>query len=94
MTLNRTISIAKRIIKQIIKDRRSLAMIFISPVVVMGLIGANFNNNQEVLNFIAPALIGTFVLFFTFILTNINRCRFFFFTNTYIFCYLFIYQVI
>ena len=75
MTLNRTISIAKRIIKQIIKDRRSLAMIFISPVVVMGLIGANFNNNQEVLNFIAPALIGTFVLFFTFILTGISFLR-------------------
>ena len=75
MTLTRTIFISKRIIKQIIKDRRSLVMIFISPVVVMGLIGANFNKNQDILNFIAPALIGTFVLFFTFILTGISFLR-------------------
>lgn len=75
MTLNRTLSIAKRIVKQIVKDHRSLAMIFVAPLLVMALVGSNFSKSQETLNFIGPALICTFVLFFTFMLTGISFLR-------------------
>ena len=75
MTIIRTIAITKRIVRQIIHDHRSIAMIFIAPLIVMSLVGASFNKNPELLNFIAPALICTFVLFFTFILTGISFLR-------------------
>ncbi|MCL0032036.1 ABC transporter permease [Dehalococcoidia bacterium] len=75
MTLSRTVPISKRIVKQVLRDHRSLAMIFVAPLLVMGLLGSNFSNNQETLNFIGPALICTFVLFFTFILTGISFLR-------------------
>lgn len=75
MTLIRTIAITKRIIKQILRDHRSLAMIFVAPIIVMSLVGASFNKNPQLLNFVAPALICTFVLFFTFILTGISFLR-------------------
>lgn len=75
MTLNRTFSIAKRIVRQIVKDRRSLAMIFVAPLLIMALVGSNFSKSQETLNFIGPALICTFVLFFTFMLTGISFLR-------------------
>ena len=75
MTIIRTIAITKRIVRQIIHDHRSIAMIFVAPLIVMSLVGASFNKNPELLNFIAPALICTFVLFFTFILTGISFLR-------------------
>tara|TARA_B100000676_G_scaffold45869_1_gene44399 strand:- start:5536 stop:6264 length:729 start_codon:yes stop_codon:yes gene_type:complete len=75
MTFNRTVAISKRIVKQIFLDHRSLAMIFVAPLVVMSLVGASFNKNPQLLNFVAPALICTFVLFFTFILTGISFLR-------------------
>jgi len=75
MTLTRTFGITKRIIKQILRDHRSVAMIFAVPLVVMSLVGVSFNNNQDLLNFVGPALICTFVLFFTFILTGISFLR-------------------
>tara|TARA_B110000263_G_scaffold249429_1_gene266996 strand:+ start:479 stop:1207 length:729 start_codon:yes stop_codon:yes gene_type:complete len=75
MTLIRTIAITKRIIRQILRDHRSLAMIFVAPLIVMSLVGASFNKNSQLLNFVAPALICTFVLFFTFILTGISFLR-------------------
>jgi len=71
----RTLAIAKRIFKQILRDRRSFAMIFVVPLVVMSLVGVSFNKNQPLLNFVGPALICTFVLFFTFILTGISFLR-------------------
>jgi ABC-2 type transport system permease protein len=75
MILARTFGITKRIIKQILRDRRSVAMIFAVPLIVMALVGVSFNKNQELLNFVGPALICTFVLFFTFILTGISFLR-------------------
>ena len=75
MTFARTIAITKRIVKQILLHHRALAMIFAAPLVVMSLVGASFNKNPQLLNFVAPALICTFVLFFTFILTGISFLR-------------------
>ena len=50
MILARTFGITKRIIKQILRDHRSVAMIFAVPLIVMALVGVSFNKNQELLN--------------------------------------------
>ncbi|MBI2836252.1 MAG: ABC transporter permease [Chloroflexi bacterium] len=66
--------IAKRVITQIRRDRRTLAMILVVPVVVMTLIGLSFPD-VKVLDYIAPALLGALAFFFGFLLTGISFLR-------------------
>ncbi|MDA1347903.1 MAG: ABC transporter permease [Chloroflexi bacterium] len=75
MSVDRTLAIAERIVRQIVRDRRSLALIIVAPVIVMSLVGFSFADQQQVLDRIAPGLIAVFVLFFTFILTGVSFLR-------------------
>ena len=75
MSVDRTLAIALRILRQISRDRRSLALIIVAPIVVMALVGFSFGDQQGVLDRIAPGLIAVFVLFFTFILTGVSFLR-------------------
>ena len=67
-------TIAGRVIRQIIRDRRTLALIIIVPLVIMSLIGLSFPE-EDILDFIAPALLATMALFFSFLLTGISSLR-------------------
>jgi ABC-2 type transport system permease protein len=58
-------TVASRVIRQLTRDRRTLALIFIVPLVVMTLIGLSFPETT-VLDYIAPALLTTLALFFGF----------------------------
>ena len=75
MSVDRTLAIALRILRQISRDRRSLALIIVAPIVVMALVGFSFGDQQGVLDRIAPGLIAVFVLFFTFVLTGVSFTR-------------------
>ena len=75
MTIDRTLAISTRIILQITRDHRSLALIIVAPVVVMSLVGFSFADRREILDLVAPGLIGTFVLFFVFLLTGVSFLR-------------------
>ncbi|MBI4187112.1 MAG: ABC transporter permease [Chloroflexi bacterium] len=66
--------IAKRVINQIGRDHRTVAMILIVPLVVMTLIGLSFPD-LRVLDYIAPALLAALALFFGFLLTGISFLR-------------------
>jgi ABC-2 type transport system permease protein len=68
------LTVASRIMRQISRDRRTMALIFIVPLVVMTLIGLSFPQTS-VLEYIAPALIATLALFFGFLLTGISFLR-------------------
>ena len=68
------LTIAGRVIRQLIRDRRTMALIIIVPMVVMTLIGLSFPEGM-VLDRIAPALLATMVLFFSFLLTGISFLR-------------------
>jgi ABC-2 type transport system permease protein len=68
------LTIAGRVIRQLIRDRRTMALIIIVPMVVMTLIGLSFPE-EMVLDRIAPALLATMVLFFSFLLTGISFLR-------------------
>lgn len=70
-----TIAISERIVRQIVKDPRSIALIIISPVIVMSLVGFSLMEQRDVLNRIAPGLLAVFVMFFTFILTGVSFLR-------------------
>lgn len=75
MTVDRTLAIAERIVRQILRDRRSLGLLFIAPLVVMALVGFSFADQKDILDRVAPALLGVFVLFFTFVLTGVSFLR-------------------
>lgn len=75
MSFDRSLAIAYRIILQILRDRRSVALIVVVPMVVMALVGFSFAEQPEILNRVAPALLGVFAFFFTFILTGVSFLR-------------------
>lgn len=68
------LTIAGRVIRQLVRDRRTMALLVIVPVVVMSLIGLSFPE-EGVLDYIAPALLATMALFFSFLLTGISFLR-------------------
>lgn len=68
------LTIAGRIINQFRNDRRTIALLIIAPTVMMSLIGLSFPD-QGVLDFIAPALLATMALLFSFLLTGISFLR-------------------
>lgn len=74
MILSQALTIAGRVMRQLARDRRTMALILIVPVVVMTLIGLSFPQSS-VLDYIAPALLATMALFFSFLLTGISFLR-------------------
>jgi ABC-2 type transport system permease protein len=66
--------IAGRIILQLGRDRRTLALIVMAPVLVMTLIGLSFPDKSQ-LDYIAPALLATVALFFSFLITGVSFLR-------------------
>jgi len=77
MSANRIIAITLRIVRQFSRDRRTLALIFIVPIVVMTLVALSFPEeaNAGVLSYTAPALLAVMALFFGFILTGVSFLR-------------------
>ena len=75
MSIDRTLAIATRIVSQILRDRRSIGLIIVAPIMVMSLVGFSFADQRLVLDRVAPALIATFALFFTFLLTGVSFLR-------------------
>ena len=74
MIPNQALTIANRVIHQLIRDRRTMFLIVAAPLVVMTLIGLSFPEGT-VLDDIAPALLATVALFFSFLLTGISFLR-------------------
>lgn len=77
MSGNRIAAIAYRIVRQFARDRRTLALIFVVPIVVMGIVGLSFPESisGNVLSYLAPALLAAMALFFAFILTGVSFLR-------------------
>jgi ABC-2 type transport system permease protein len=71
---SKAFTIATRVIRQLLRDPRTMALILIVPLVVMTLIGLSFPE-EEVLDYIAPAMLATLALFFGFLLTGISFLR-------------------
>jgi len=77
VSLNRIRAITMRIIRQFLRDRRTLALMFLVPIVVMTVIALSFPEEigQGVLSYIAPAVLAVMALFFGFILTGVSFLR-------------------
>jgi ABC-2 type transport system permease protein len=75
MSGGRTLAIAQRVVTQIVRDRRTLVLMLIVPIVVTALVGLSFYKQKAVLDFAAPALVGALVMFFVFIITGVSFLR-------------------
>ena len=75
MSANNIFAMASRVIRQLIRDRRTIALIVIVPIVVMSLITYALPSGTGVLDRYAPSLIVTMALLFTFLLTGISFLR-------------------
>ena len=75
MSPDRTLAITERIIRQMLRDRRSVGLLIVGPLIVMSLVGFSLVEEGDVLDRVAPGLLAVFVLFFTFILTGVGFLR-------------------
>jgi len=67
-------TIAGRVIRQLIRDRRTIALVVIVPLVIASLVGVSVPD-KSILDYTAPAILAVLILFFGFLLTGISFLR-------------------
>lgn len=70
-----TSATAGRIFRQLSHDKRTIALIFVVPSVLIALLRWLFSDNLMLFNSIAPALLGVFPFVIMFIITSITTLR-------------------
>lgn len=70
-----TIATTLRILRQLSHDRRTVGLIFLVPVILLGIMRWVYNDNLVVFDHIAPALLGIFPFIIMFIITSITTLR-------------------
>jgi len=73
--LQATGATAGRILQQLLHDKRTIALMFLAPTVLMSLLAWVFSNNDRMFNSIAPALLGVFPFVIMFLITSITTLR-------------------
>jgi ABC-2 type transport system permease protein len=71
---NQVLTIAGRVMLQLLRDRRTIVLIIIVPLVIASIVGVSMPERQ-MLDYIAPAVLAVLILFFGFILTGISFLR-------------------
>ena len=69
-----TVVIAGRIINQLIRDRRTLVLIIVVPLLIASLVGVSVPD-KRILDYTAPAILAVLIIFFGFLLTGISFLR-------------------
>jgi ABC-2 type transport system permease protein len=69
-----TFSVAQRVMLQVVRDRRTIALIIIVPLVIASIAGVSIPDKM-MLNSAAPAVLATLILFFGFLITGISVLR-------------------
>jgi len=72
--LANVLTIAQRSITQLVRDRRTIALILIVPLVIASLVGVSLPS-KSMLDTMLPALLATLILFFGFLLSGISFLR-------------------
>jgi ABC-2 type transport system permease protein len=68
------LTIATRIINQLVHDRRTIGLLIVAPLVIASIVGVSIPD-AGLLDYTAPAILATLILFFGFLLTGINFLR-------------------
>jgi len=71
----RTLATSGRVLRQLSHDHRTLALLFVVPIVLMGLLAWIFEDNDIVFDLVGPALLGVFPFVVMFLVTSIATLR-------------------
>jgi ABC-2 type transport system permease protein len=69
-----TLTVARRVMLQLVRDRRTIALVLIVPLVIAAISGVAIPD-KRMLDVAAPAVLATLILFFGFIITGISFLR-------------------
>jgi ABC-2 type transport system permease protein len=73
--LGATLATTKRIIQQLAHDKRTIALMFLAPTLLMSLLWWVFSDNTKIFDSIAPAMLGVFPFVIMFLITSITTLR-------------------
>jgi ABC-2 type transport system permease protein len=73
MSIN-TLVIARRVITQVVRDRRTIALIIVAPLIIATIAGFSIPDKSS-LDVFSPAILATLILFFGFLITGISFLR-------------------
>jgi ABC-2 type transport system permease protein len=69
-----TFTVAQRVILQVVRDRRTIALIIVAPLVIASIAGFSIPDKSS-LDVFSPAILATLILFFGFLITGISFLR-------------------
>jgi ABC-2 type transport system permease protein len=75
MSPRRTFATSGRVLRQLSHDHRTLGLLFVVPLALMGLLAWMFADNKAVFDLIGPALLGIFPFIVMFLVTSIATLR-------------------
>jgi ABC-2 type transport system permease protein len=75
MIPHNAVTIAARVVRQIVRDRRTIVIILVVPVVIMTLVNYSFPKESHALDGAYPALLATMGLLQSFLITGISFLR-------------------
>jgi ABC-2 type transport system permease protein len=70
-----TLATTARVLRQLAHDRRTIALVFVMPVLLLGLLAWMFSSNLQVFDYIGPPLLGIFPFIMMFLITAITTLR-------------------
>jgi len=68
------LTVAGRVMLQVVRDRRTIVLLVIVPLVIASIVGVSIPD-KSMLDYIAPAMLATLILFFGFLITGISVLR-------------------
>ena len=71
---SRALTVARRVMLQVVRDRRTIALLVVVPLVIASIAGVSIPNKMALDN-AAPAVLATLILFFGFLITGISFLR-------------------
>lgn len=75
MSIRRTLATSSRVMSQLKHDHRTLGLLFVVPVVLMGLLAWIFEASPMVFDKLGPPLLGIFPFVMMFIVTSVTMLR-------------------
>jgi ABC-2 type transport system permease protein len=75
MSADRTLAVMRRVLRQVRRDRRTLAMIFVMPALLLWLVHAMFSDVPGTFGRVGPLMLGFFPYLLMFIITSIAVLR-------------------
>lgn len=75
MSPRRTLATSARILRQLSHDHRTIGLLFVVPVVLLGLLNWIYSNSPQMFDMIGPSLLGIFPFVMMFLTTSIATLR-------------------